>query len=88
MSVRIEIEPVDYYCRACDSAMVETGCGAPGCAGYACLLCKEGCDLEWADQGHCVVAIEHMGYAQRLARQEERRLTHRHGRPVRTVSLP
>lgn len=39
-----EVEPVDYYCRACDSAMEDTRCDARYCAGYRCLGCSAGCD--------------------------------------------
>lgn len=88
MSVRFEIEPVDYYCQHCDSAMEYTACEAPGCSQYRCLNCRAGCDLEELDDGWCAVTISTMTYAQRLAAQEERHLRREHRRPVRTVNLP
>lgn len=88
MSVRYEIEPVDFYCNFCDSAMEYTACEAPGCSQYRCLSCRGGCDLEELDDGLCATRMDSMTYAERIAAQEERRLRAEHHRPVRTVHLP
>lgn len=87
IDLRIDIEPVDYYCHYCDSAMEATGCEAPHCSSYRCLNCRAGCDLEELDDGVCAVAITTMSYAQRRQRREERQ-HHYYGRPMRTVHLP
>jgi hypothetical protein len=45
------IEPVDFYCRHCDSAMEIVACDEPYCPGWHCMLCGAGtsspaCDWE------------------------------------------
>lgn len=85
----IELEPVDYYCSHCDSAMEWTACVAPFCRGYRCLNCGSGCDLyEDAEAGDCATALASMPYAQAKDIREERRLSFRYGCPVRTIRLP
>lgn len=84
----IELEPVDYYCPRCDSAMDWTACNAPYCAGYRCPNCHAGCDLYQHDNGLCASALASMPYALAHELREERRISARHGRPVRTVRLP
>jgi hypothetical protein len=85
----IEIEPVDYYCPHCDSAMEWTACRAPYCRGYRCLGCGAGCDLYAAgEDGACAVALATLPPSLAAEMREERRLSYRHGRPVRTVRLP
>lgn len=84
----IELEPVDFYCRACDSAMEWTACDAPACSGYRCLGCDTGCDLyDDPDGGACAVALATMSYAlAQEIRQEHRARGLR--RPVRPPRLP
>lgn len=85
----IELEPVDYYCENCDSAMEWTACDAPHCRGYRCMGCGAGCDLsENPEAGRCAVSLVSLPYAVAVDIREQRRLSTRYGRPVRTVRLP
>lgn len=85
----IELEPVDYWCQHCDSAMEWTACDAPRCTGYRCMGCGEGCDIYDEDgDGACSRALQNMPWALAHDRREERRIACRTGRPVRTVRLP
>lgn len=82
----IEVEPVDYYCRRCDSAMEQTGCEAPRCLGYRCLGCDSGCDLHDED-GNCALALASLPY--RWAEGVTYELyAGWYSRPIRTVHLP
>lgn len=82
----IELEPVDYYCRRCDSVMDQTGCEAPRCLGYRCLGCGYGCDLhDDPEDGDCAIALASMPHA--LTRDTYFRARGRL-RPIRTVHLP
>jgi hypothetical protein len=83
----IELEPVDFYCRACDSAMEWTACNAPACTGYRCLGCGTGCDLyDTPDTGACAVALATMPYALAHHIREEHRAWGLR-RPVRALRL-
>ena len=85
----MELEPVDYYCPQCDSAMEWTACYAPTCKGYRCLNCDAGCDLyDETEDGQCARAIAGMPWTLIHDMREERRLYFQSGRPVRTVRLP
>lgn len=85
----IELEPVDFYCQYCDSAMEWTTCQAPMCRGYRCLACGDGCDLyEDPAGGRCVRGLAGMSYALAEEIREERRIGFRYGCRVRTVHLP
>lgn len=86
--ISIEIEPVDYYCHLCDSALEYTGCESPYCSAYRCLNCGAGCDVGELDAGHCAVAVDRMTYAQRHRMWEERHRAWGLQRPLRTVHLP
>jgi hypothetical protein len=84
----IELEPVDYYCMSCDSAMEWTACHAPFCRGYRCLNCGAGCDLNEApDDGACVTALATMSYAVAEDLRDDRRLSIRRHHPSRTLRL-
>ncbi len=87
MSV-IELEPVDYYCPHCDSAMEWTACDAPGCPAYRCLNCPFGCDLnDHPDDGACAIALAKNVSA--LAGQYYKMRPWRYyRRPLRTVPFP
>lgn len=88
MSV-IELEPVDFYCTRCDSAMEWTACDAPPCQGYRCLNCGHGCDLyQRPDNGVCATALASMPYALAAEIRDERRLAYRFNRPVKTILHP
>ena len=85
----IELEPVDYFCPHCDSATEWTGCRAPHCPGFYCRNCGRGCDLiEESDQGRCVAALAALPYPQAQDLRDERQLSIRYRRPIRTVRLP
>lgn len=57
----IELEPVDYYCPTCESAMTWTACGVPSCLGYRCLNCAQGCDIITnPDNGRCARLLVHV----------------------------
>lgn len=57
----IELEPVDYYCEKCDSAMEWTACHAPYCLGYRCLNCDCGCDLHAEpEDGECARSLANL----------------------------
>ena len=85
----IELEPCDYYCRFCDSAMEWTACDAPFCMGYRCLNCGAGCDLyQDPESGRCAIALASMPHALAADIREERRLSYRFNRPVRTIFSP
>lgn len=57
----LELEPVDYYCGLCDSAMEWTACHAPLCRGYRCLNCGAGCDLYAApENGECALSLANL----------------------------
>lgn len=84
----IELEPVDYYCQYCDSAMEATGCTAPHCPGYRCMNCRAGCDLEELDDGFCGMALADLSWAQAEEIREEALMRRYYRRPIRTVHLP
>lgn len=83
----LELDPVDYYCPHCDSAMEWTACNAPLCAGYQCLGCRFGCDLyRNRDDGDCVTALATASCAQAAEIYELR--AWRYSRPRKEVALP
>jgi hypothetical protein len=77
---RIELEPVEWYCDKCDSAMYWTGCVAPFCDGFRCLNCDRGCDI--ADEnGYCGTNLQNIPFALANELREDRRA---YCRPSRT----
>ena len=81
-----ELEPVDYYCRHCDSAMEETECESPYCTGYRCLNCGAGCDFYEQAEGFCATAVLRSAIDENIDRYA--RVTIRNRRPIRTIHLP
>ena len=42
----------------CGEPLYDTGCDAPGCLGYCCMECGDGCDIEFdRDHGRCATAL-------------------------------
>jgi hypothetical protein len=41
----------------CGEPYYDSGCDAPGCAGYRCIDCGTGCDLDLDDTGRCATAL-------------------------------
>jgi hypothetical protein len=41
----------------CGEPLCDTGCDAPCCAGYRCIDCGTGCDLDLDDTGRCATAL-------------------------------
>lgn len=79
----IELEPVDFFCPYCDSAMEWTTCDAPLCTGYRCLNCAAGCDLyQQPEHGRCAQMLLTMSPAVAADRRDDRRLSHRFRRPI------
>lgn len=84
-----ELEPVDFFCAACDSVMEPTACGAPCCRGYRCLGCEAGCDLPAdPEHGRCATALASLPYELAVDLREELRVSPRGVRPVRTAPYP
>ena len=43
-------------CEGCDRPRYDTGCVAPGCDGFRCDYCSEGCDIDFGN-GRCATAL-------------------------------
>jgi len=79
----IELEPVDFYCPQCDSAMEWTACTAPGCTGYRCLNCDSGCDLDDRPQhGRCARILDGLPPCRAVEIRLEHRAWHMRTRPT------
>lgn len=58
----------------CEQPMVDTGCDAPGCRGFACEECGAGCDIEMGEVGLCWTALLAESAEARAARHDRERV--------------
>lgn len=77
----IELEPVEWFCDKCDSAMEWTGCSAPFCDGFRCMNCGRGCDID-NENGYCGTDLQNIPFALANELRDDRRAF---CRPLRTA---
>jgi hypothetical protein len=65
---------VSEDCPDCGEGLYDTGCDAPGCAGFCCMDCGTGCDMEFnPENGACVRALDDESEDERAERIDRER---------------